>query len=75
MCLGIPGKILKIDGNKATTEMFGVERDISIMLVENIKVGDYVIVHAGSAISKIDEEEAQKTLELFNELREVMHEK
>jgi hydrogenase expression/formation protein HypC len=75
MCLGIPGKILKIDGTKATTEMFGVEREVSIMLLENVNVGDYVIVHAGSAISLIDEEEAQKTLEIFNELREIMNEK
>lgn len=74
MCLGIPGKILEINENKAVVEMMGVQREISIMLITNVNVGDYVMIHAGAAISKIDEEEAQKTIEIFNELREVMKE-
>jgi hydrogenase expression/formation protein HypC len=51
----------------------GVTRDISIELLKEIKVGDYVLIHAGCAIQKLDEEEANRTIELFNELRELSH--
>ena len=70
MCLAVPAKVLKIDGAVATVDVTGntVETDISIL--ENVAVGDYVIVHAGVAIEKYSEEEALKTLELFRELAE-----
>lgn len=74
MCLAIPGKIINLTEKRATVEMLGIEREISTALVENLSIGDYVIVHAGSAISKIDEEEAQKTIEIFKELQDIMHE-
>lgn len=61
MCLAIPAKILKVNGNNAIADFGGVERDIRIDLVD-AKVGDYVIVHTGYAIQKMDESDARKTL-------------
>ncbi|HEX3028041.1 MAG TPA: HypC/HybG/HupF family hydrogenase formation chaperone [Clostridia bacterium] len=74
MCLGIPGKVLKIDGRKSEVEIMGVTREVSLELLKQVKIGDYVLIHAGCAIQVIDEDEAQKTLELFNELRELVNE-
>jgi hydrogenase expression/formation protein HypC len=71
MCLGIPGKIMRLDGKNAVAEILGAERGISIELLENVKIGDYVLIHAGCAIQVVDEEEALDTIKLFNELREV----
>jgi hydrogenase expression/formation protein HypC len=70
MCLGIPMKVLKIEGERAIAEIGGAEKEISIALVDDLKVGDYVIVHAGFAIEKLDEEEALETLELIREIIE-----
>ncbi len=74
MCLGVPGKVLKIDGKKSEVEIMGVTREVSLELLKQVKLGDYVLIHAGCAIQVIDEDEAQKTLELFNELRELVNE-
>lgn len=71
MCLGIPGKIVSIDGRNAIAEILGAERGISIELLENVKTGDYVLIHAGCAIQVVDEEEALNTIKLFNELRDI----
>lgn len=69
MCLGIPAKIIEINDSFAKAEIGDIIRDISLDIVdEKVGVGDYVIVHAGFAIHKIDEEEAKKSLELFEEL-------
>lgn len=73
MCLGVPGKIVKINGKTAKIDVLGVDTDISIQLLEGLQIGDYVIAHAGCAISKIDEEEALKTVDIFKELEEVMY--
>jgi hydrogenase expression/formation protein HypC len=70
MCLGIPMKVLNIEGEKAIAEIGGIEKEISIALVDDLKVGDYVIVHAGFAIEKLDEKEALETLELIREIIE-----
>lgn len=70
MCLGIPMKLLKIEGERAIAEVGGAEREISIALLDDLKVGDYVIVHAGFAIEKLDEKEALETLELIREIIE-----
>ena len=68
MCLGIPMQIRKIDGNVATAVLSGTTRPVYLdVLDEEIQVGDYVIVHAGFAIHKIDEKEAKETLHLFQE--------
>jgi len=67
MCLAIPSKITKIENNMAVIDVDGVRRQTSLLLVEDAQVGDYVIVHAGFAISKIDEQAALETLALLKE--------
>ena len=67
MCLAIPSKIIKIENNMATIDVEGVQREASLLLLEDARVGDYVIVHAGFAISKLDEAAAQETLDLLRE--------
>ena len=66
MCLGVPCRIIKIDSDVATVDVGGTRKDASLMLLEGAQVGDYVIVHAGFAIEKIDEERAMETLALIN---------
>lgn len=68
MCLGIVGRIEEINGEMATAEIMGVRRQISIVLVPEIKVGDYVLIHAGFAINPIDEEAAKETEEILKEV-------
>ncbi len=68
MCLAIPARVTKIKGNMATIEVGGVTRSASLMLVTDVVVGDYVIVHAGFAIHRVDPEEAQESLRLLREL-------
>jgi len=58
MCLAIPARITKINKNIAEVESLGVKKEVDISLVPDVKVGDYVIVHAGFAIQLIDEEDA-----------------
>ena len=67
MCLAIPSKIIKIENQVATIDVDGVQRKASILLLEDAQVGDYVIVHAGFAIHKIDEGEAMESLKLLKE--------
>lgn len=68
MCLGIPGKIVNIDGMTATVDVAGTRKDASLMLLDGAQVGEYVIVHAGFAIQKVNEAEAAETLRLVGEL-------
>lgn len=67
MCIGVPMKVVRIEGDKGVAEIGGIEREIGLQLMGDIRLGDYVIVHAGFAITKLDEEEAEKTLELLRE--------
>jgi hydrogenase expression/formation protein HypC len=67
MCLAIPSRIIKIQDNMATIDVEGVQRQASLLLLEDARVGDYVIVHAGFAIQKLDEASAQETLDLLRE--------
>ena len=67
MCLAIPSRITKIQNNMATIDVEGVQREASLLLLEDARVGDYVIVHAGFAIQKLDESAAQETLDLLRE--------
>ena len=67
MCLAIPSKITKIQNNMATIDVEGVQREASLLLLEDARVGDYVIVHAGFAIQRLDEAAAQETLDLLRE--------
>jgi len=69
MCLAIPSKITAINENEmATIDVEGVKRECSLLLLEDARVGDYVIVHAGFAIQKLDEQEALTTLDLLREI-------
>lgn len=75
MCLAIPTKIKEIDPNGiAMVELGGVERQISLIMTPEAEVGDYVLVHTGYAISLMDPEEAQASLEAFAELAEIQAE-
>ncbi len=74
MCLGIPGKIIEIDDIHATVTFGSVKRQIDIRLVEGVKVGEYVLVHAGFAINKISKEDAEETLELIRQIAEQQEE-
>lgn len=67
MCLAIPSKIIKIENDMGTIDVDGVTRETSLLLLEDAKVGDYVIVHAGFALHKIDESVAMETLQLLKE--------
>ena len=67
MCLAIPSKITHIENEMATIDVDGVKRSASLMLLEDSAVGDYVIVHAGFAIRKLDEESAMETIRLLKE--------
>ncbi len=69
MCLAIPARIEELTGAEtALVSLNGVRKEISLALVDDAAVGDYVIVHVGYALSRLDEEEALKTLALFAEL-------
>ncbi len=72
MCLAVPGKITKIYQNDSTkmgvVDFSGVELDVCLEAVPDALVGNYVIVHAGFAISTLTDEEAQETLDLFNQI-------
>ena len=67
MCLAIPSKIIHIDNNMAVIDVDGVKREASLLLLEDAGIGDYVIVHAGFAIQKIDEDAAMETLKFLKE--------
>ena len=71
MCLAIPSLVTNIEGKEADVEIGGISRRISIWLTPEAKVGDYVLVHTGYAISIIDREEAEETLEMFREMAEL----
>jgi hydrogenase expression/formation protein HypC len=75
MCLGIPGKVIEIDDSAALrmakVDFGGVRKEACLAYVPEVRVGDYVIVHVGFAISALDEEEAMKTLEILRMIDEV----
>jgi len=69
MCLALPARIVEIrDADQAVIELGGVRKECSLALVDDVAVGDYVIVHVGYALTRLDPEEAEKTLALFAEL-------
>ncbi len=70
MCVAVPSLITAIDGLEANVDVGGISRKASLMLTPDAKIGDYVLIHAGYAISIVDREEAEATLELFRELAE-----
>lgn len=68
MCLALPARVIALhDDEQATVDLGGVRRKIHIMLVDNVAVGDYVLLHVGFAISKLSPQEAERTLALIDE--------
>lgn len=68
MCLAIPSRIISMDGFKATVDVYGARRDINLMLLpEEVNIGDHVLVHAGFALQKVDQEAAKEALQLMDE--------
>jgi hydrogenase expression/formation protein HypC len=74
MCLSIPARIVEIDGNMAEVSVGGTIFKAGLQMVENVKVGDYILLHAGFAIQKISVKEASETLKLLNEMDEALNE-
>lgn len=68
MCLAVPMRIAEIAHGTAICEVDGVRREASLMMLEDVTVGDYVLIHAGFALEKVDPVEAQKTLDIFREV-------
>lgn len=69
MCLAIPARVIELSGDDmAVVDLGGVRKSISLAMVEDVAIGDYVIVHVGFALSKLDVEEAERTLALFAEM-------
>ena len=76
MCLAIPGKVVSISGDDPLTRMgrvdfSGIIKEASLAFVPEVSIGDYVIVHVGFALSKVDEEEAQKVFEYLMQMDEI----
>lgn len=74
MCIAVPAKIEDILEGDAIVNYNGVKVKVNIMFIENPKIGDYVLVHAGCAIQKIDENYAKETLDIFKELSDAIEE-
>jgi hydrogenase expression/formation protein HypC len=68
MCLGVPARVVEVTGASATVEVGGTRREISVMLLDRVVPGDWVIIHAGFAIERLSPEEAERTLALFREI-------
>ncbi|MEI6172123.1 MAG: HypC/HybG/HupF family hydrogenase formation chaperone [Bacteroidota bacterium] len=68
MCLAIPAKVIRVDGASALVTIEDVEYQASLLLLDEVKPGDYIMLHAGFAIEKVDAEEAAETLRLLNEV-------
>jgi hydrogenase expression/formation protein HypC len=76
MCLSIPSKVVEIDeNNMATVDTMGIKRHVSLDLMsDEINIGDYILIHVGFAMTKIDEAEALQSLEVYREMLEAMEE-
>lgn len=72
MCLAIPSKVVEIKDNMGTIDVAGVRREASLLLLEDPQIGDWVIVHAGFAIQKIDEATAQESLRYLREAAQLL---
>jgi hydrogenase expression/formation protein HypC len=74
MCLALPVKVISVGcgpaGDNALVDLGGVQKEISVALLDDVQVGDYVILHVGYALSKLDPEEAVRTLALFSQMNE-----
>ncbi|WBW95048.1 HypC/HybG/HupF family hydrogenase formation chaperone [Oceanirhabdus sp. W0125-5] len=70
MCVAVPVEVIEVREHEAVVNFGGVRKEVNIDLVYDLQVGDYVLLHAGCAMQKIDKEEAEKTLEIFKALAE-----
>lgn len=68
MCLAVPARVVEKKDSQAVVEIAGVRRNASLLLLPEVEIGDYVILHAGFAISKLDQKEAHQTLELLRKI-------
>ena len=69
MCLALPAQVVEMRGNDlGVVDLGGVRKEVSLALIDDVAVGDYVIIHVGYALTKLDPEEAAKTLALFEEM-------
>ena len=70
MCLAVPSKVIKIDGDTAEVEIGGIRKQVSLSLVSDqaVQIGEYVLIHTGYAITKIDEEEAKSILDAWKQV-------
>lgn len=73
MCLSIPARIISIDGDMAEVSAGGAVFRAGLQMIENVNVGDYILLHAGFAIQKISEEDASETLKLFREMNDALN--
>ncbi len=71
MCLAVPMKLTRIEGDKGTVELSGVKKEVSLKLLDEVKKGDYLIIHAGFAIQRVDEEDAQETFKIWEEIEKL----
>ena len=71
MCLAVPLKIVSIKGKMGIGELGGIRRKVSLMLLDKVRVGDYILLHAGFAINKFETKEAEELLQLLREISEV----
>ncbi len=71
MCLSIPAKVEKIENDMATVSVGGTRYEASLQMLDDVKVGDYILMHTGFAIQKLDPEEAEESLKVFEEFEEL----
>lgn len=72
MCLAVPGRVIEIKGKVAVVDFGGVRREVRLDLLPNVEVGDYVIVHTGFAIERLDEKRALEILEAWAEVEKAL---
>lgn len=68
MCLAVPMRVVEIKDSQASADLGGVKRWVNLALLEDVKIDDYIVVHAGFAIQKLDQKEAEKTLAVLQEM-------
>jgi len=71
MCLAVPARVKSVEGSSAVVDFGGVSKTISLGILNGVKKGDYLLIHAGFAIGKVKEQEAQDTLKALQELRDI----
>lgn len=68
MCVAIPGRVIELYEDEALVEFIGSKKIVNTALIKDIKVGDYLLIHVGIAIEKIDEDEGEKTIDIFKSI-------